>query len=70
VAPAPFGQVDGSLARKYEGVGLGLPLSKRLVEMHDGTFEIDSAPGKGTTVTVRFPAHRFPRPAVSAAAGN
>ena len=60
VALAPFGQVDGSLARKYEGVGLGLPLSKKLVEMHDGSLEIDSALGAGTTVTVRLPATRFP----------
>jgi len=60
VALAPFGQVDGSLARKYEGVGLGLPLSKRLVEMHEGTLEIESELGTGTVVTVRLPAKRFP----------
>jgi len=59
IALAPFGQVDGSLARKYEGVGLGLPLAKKLVEMHGGTLEIDSALGKGTTVSVRLPAKRF-----------
>jgi signal transduction histidine kinase len=63
VALAPFGQVDGSLARKYDGVGLGLPLSKRLVELHDGRFEIDSALGAGTTIIVRLPAKRFPRQA-------
>jgi len=55
LAMAPFGQVDTGLARKYEGTGLGLPLSKRLVEMQGGTFAIDSEPGCGTTVTVRFP---------------
>jgi signal transduction histidine kinase len=60
VALAPFGQVDGSLSRKYDGVGLGLPLSKRLVEMHGGTLEIASELGKGTIVTVRLPAKRFP----------
>ncbi|HXO02357.1 MAG TPA: response regulator [Stellaceae bacterium] len=60
VALAPFGQVDGSLSRKYEGVGLGLPLSKRLVEMHEGTLEIESELGTGTVVTVRLPAKRFP----------
>jgi signal transduction histidine kinase len=60
VALAPFGQVDSSLARKYEGVGLGLPLSKRLVELHGGTLLIDSALEKGTTVTVYLPAERFP----------
>jgi signal transduction histidine kinase len=59
VAMEPFGQIDSRLARKYEGVGLGLPLSKKLVEMHGGTLEIDSALGEGTTVTVRLPAERF-----------
>jgi signal transduction histidine kinase len=59
VALAPFGQVDGSITRKYEGVGLGLPLAKRLVELHDGVLEIDSTLGKGTTVTIRLPAKRL-----------
>jgi signal transduction histidine kinase len=51
----PFGQVDSGLARKYEGVGLGLPLTKSLVELHGGTMGIDSEPGLGTVVTVRLP---------------
>jgi signal transduction histidine kinase len=68
VALAPFGQVDGSLARKYEGVGLGLPLSKRLVEMHGGTFEIESELGRGTTIIVGLPAKRFPCEPVAAPA--
>jgi signal transduction histidine kinase len=59
VAIEPFGQIDSRLARKYEGVGLGLPLSKKLVEMHGGTLEIDSVLGEGTAVTVRLPAERF-----------
>jgi signal transduction histidine kinase len=59
VALAPFGQVDSSLARKYEGVGLGLPLTKRLIELHDGTMEIASEPHKGTTVTACFLPGRF-----------
>jgi len=50
-----FGQVDSSLARKYEGTGLGLPLAKSLIELHGGTLDIDSAPGRGTTVTVHLP---------------
>jgi signal transduction histidine kinase len=54
-ALAPFGQVEANLARQYDGVGLGLPLTKRLVELHDGTFDIVSEPGKGTIVTARFP---------------
>jgi signal transduction histidine kinase len=55
VAMAPFGQVDSRLARRFEGTGLGLPLTKRLVEMHGGTFHLTSEPGKGTIVTVRLP---------------
>ena len=51
----PFGQADGSLNRRYEGSGLGLPLTKALVELHEGRFEIDSAEGVGTTVTLTFP---------------
>ena len=59
LALTPFGQVDTRLSREFEGVGLGLPLSKRLVELHGGTLEIASAPGEGTTVTVRLPGTGF-----------
>ena len=51
-----FGQVDSGLNRKYEGTGLGLPLTKKLMELHYGTIRIDSEPGKGTLVTLTFPA--------------
>lgn len=54
----PFTQVDSSLARRYEGTGLGLPLTKSLVELHGGRFELDSEPNKGTTVRAVFPAER------------
>lgn len=57
-AMSKFGQVDSSLSRKHEGTGLGLPLAKGLVELHDGSFEIKSEKGKGTTVTVLFPPER------------
>ncbi len=56
---APFGQVDSTLARKHEGTGLGLPLTKSLVELHSGSFDLQSEPGVGTTVTARFPAGRI-----------
>jgi len=59
VALTPFGQVDSSLARKYDGIGLGLPLTKRLIELHDGTMEIVSEPGKGTEVAFRIPPARI-----------
>jgi PAS domain S-box-containing protein len=55
-ALTPFTQVDSSLSRRYEGTGLGLPLAKAFVELHNGTLSIASALGKGTTVTIRFPA--------------
>lgn len=55
----PFGQVDASLSRKYEGTGLGLPLVKSMIELHQGQFEMQSAIGEGTTVSLRFPATRI-----------
>ena len=55
IALTPFGQVDSTLARKYNGTGIGLPLAKRFAEALGGTLEIASIVGKGTTVTVRLP---------------
>ncbi len=54
-ALTPFGQIDSSLARRYEGAGLGLPLVKALVEMQDGRFHLETARGKGTTAIVILP---------------
>jgi PAS domain S-box-containing protein len=56
-----FGQVDSSLSRKYEGTGLGLPLTRALIELHGGRLEIESALGEGTCVTAIFPADRIIR---------
>lgn len=55
VALERFGQVDSTLERKYEGTGLGLPLTKKLVELHGGRMELDSQLGVGTKVTVTLP---------------
>ncbi len=57
-ALAPFGQVDCKFTRRFEGTGLGLPLSKALAEAHGGTLTLDSAPGEGTAVSIRLPASR------------
>jgi signal transduction histidine kinase len=58
LALTPFRQIDGVLERKFEGTGLGLALAKSLTELHGGTFGIQSALGRGTTVTVTMPASR------------
>ncbi|MFO1246938.1 MAG: ATP-binding protein [Alphaproteobacteria bacterium] len=55
IAFQPFTQVDNRLERRYEGTGLGLPLTKALVDLHKGKIVIDSARGKGTRITVSFP---------------
>lgn len=50
-----FAQVDGSAARKHDGTGLGVPLSKRLIESHGGTMWLESQPGDGTTFYFTLP---------------
>jgi two-component system, cell cycle sensor histidine kinase PleC len=54
-----FRQVDNSLSRRFEGTGLGLPLAVQLTELHGGTVTVESVPGTGTVVVVRFPASRI-----------
>jgi PAS domain S-box-containing protein len=54
----PFGQADGSLTRMFEGVGLGLPLTKSFVELHGGDLYLESEVGVGTTVSLAFPPER------------
>jgi two-component system cell cycle sensor histidine kinase PleC len=54
-ALSPFGQVDSALSRKYEGTGLGLPLTKKFVEIMGGIFEIESEEGQGTKVRFSLP---------------
>jgi signal transduction histidine kinase len=58
-ALAPFGQIDSSLARRYQGTGLGLPLARSMTELHGGRLEIESTPGSGTSVTVWLPPSRI-----------
>jgi signal transduction histidine kinase len=51
----PFRQVDGALTRKKGGAGLGLPISKRLVELHGGRLWVASAAGQGSTFYFSLP---------------
>jgi len=56
---SPFQQIDNPFNRKYPGTGLGLPIVKSLVELHDGTLNLESTVGEGTTVTVCLPQDRL-----------
>jgi signal transduction histidine kinase len=55
----PFGQAENSLSRRYEGSGLGLPLSKALIELHGGSFELESEVNVGTRVRFSLPPSRL-----------
>ena len=70
IALEPFGQIDSSLTRKYDGTGLGLPLTKALVQLHEGHLDIASEPNCGTTVTVRLPAAYADAPGSAIGIGN
>jgi two-component system cell cycle sensor histidine kinase PleC len=55
----PFEQVDATFTRAHDGTGLGLPLAKKLVELHGGTLSIESTLGRGTIASVRLPGSRL-----------
>ncbi len=57
----PWGQVDSALARSQIGTGLGLPLTKRLIELHGGRLDVVSRRDEGTTMSLVFPAERVGR---------
>jgi histidine kinase/DNA gyrase B/HSP90-like ATPase len=67
IALERFGQVDGGLARRNEGSGLGLPLARKLAELHGGSLTLKSEMGRGTTATVILPPSRVPSAAPAAA---
>ena len=60
-ALSPFGQLDNDLDRSSSGTGLGLPLSKAIMDVHGGRLEIMSEKSIGTTVTLVFPSERVIR---------
>ena len=51
----PFEQVENQFSKSHQGSGLGLAISRALVELHGGHMSLESEPGKGTTVAIRFP---------------
>ncbi|MFZ5670985.1 MAG: ATP-binding protein [Pseudomonadota bacterium] len=61
----PFEQVESQHSKTTQGTGLGLALTKSLVELHEGALEMESTPGEGTTVSFTLPIRRLP--AVAAA---
>ena len=67
-ALTPFGQVENKMTATHNGTGLGLPLAKAMLELHGGTLDITSAPGRGTCLTLNFPADRISLGAKAAAA--
>ncbi|MDH3232603.1 MAG: HAMP domain-containing histidine kinase [Alphaproteobacteria bacterium] len=53
-----FGQVEDGVDRRDEGIGIGLPLTRSLIELHGGSFSVESEEGRGTRVRLTFPAER------------
>ncbi|MBV8650588.1 MAG: hypothetical protein JO255_03915, partial [Alphaproteobacteria bacterium] len=58
VALTPFGQIEAGKSLSREGAGLGLALTKHLIEIHGGSLRLESTPHQGTTATLCFPAER------------
>lgn len=54
----PFEQVEGQHSKTTQGTGLGLALTKSLIELHGGALTIESEPGRGTTVGFDLPIRR------------
>ncbi|MDZ7627883.1 MAG: response regulator [Parvularculaceae bacterium] len=55
---SPFRQSSKGLTRTHQGLGIGIPLARAVFQLHGASISIDSAVGKGTTVSVLFPSHR------------
>ncbi len=63
-----FGQVENAMTKRHDGTGLGLPLARRLIELHGGTIELASHKNDGTTVRIILPAARIAPVVITAAA--
>jgi len=58
-AMEPFGQInDRAENSHHQGTGLGLPLAKAMIELHDGEISVVSDTGQGTHITIEIPAFR------------
>lgn len=55
---SPFSQIDSSLARKHQGTGLGLVITRKLAELHGGTVTLESSPDQGARFTITLPFHQ------------
>ncbi|MDJ0944607.1 MAG: ATP-binding protein [Kiloniellales bacterium] len=68
----PFEQVDNVRSRRYPGTGLGLPIAKKIVELHGGRVALESELAEGTKITLRLPAARVlgPRAPAQTEAAN
>ena len=66
----PFAQAESGLNRRYEGTGLGLPLTRGLVELHQGSFRLESELGQGTRAIVEFPLSRVQKVGAPPTAGD
>jgi signal transduction histidine kinase len=70
LALQPFGRVANPLNHNIAGMGLGLPICRRLAEMHGAQLTIESEPGTGTACRISFPAYRCGPGARSEASGD
>lgn len=59
IAMLPFGRTESAIRTGEAGTGLGLPISKAIIDAHGGRLTIDSAPRRGTTVSIMLPANRL-----------